>query len=138
MPKGPILGIDFGTRSMGLSISDEEATFALPLFAVKALKDADCVKQIEKICLERGVRAIVLGLPLNEDMTESPLSEKIKVFAKQLEKTTGLDVHFEDEHLTTFQADRLLGQKKNVSKADRDAVAAQIILQNFLDRCYDR
>lgn len=137
MRKGPVLGIDFGTASIGLAISDDDAVFGVPLGAIRVsnlLPGISAEDEIGRICADRAVRSIVIGLPLNDDMSESALAKNVREFAAKIENYSGLPVYFEDEYLSTFQADILLNKKKGITKADRDSVAAQIILQNFLKR----
>lgn len=82
MKKGPILGIDYGTKSVGIAISDEDAFLAVPLGAIRNHGQSFLVEEIASICHKEDVKKIVLGLPLNEDMSETKLAEEVRQFAE--------------------------------------------------------
>jgi putative Holliday junction resolvase len=132
------LGVDYGTRRIGLAISDTVSGFANPLtqLAAKghALKDAEAVADILR---EYVVDAIVVGLPLNMDDSEGPQAKITREFGKALESVCEVPIEYWDERLTTHAADALLAQRDNLTrkkrKARRDALAAQVMLQSFLD-----
>lgn len=121
-----ILGIDYGTKRIGLAISDESQTIAREL-AIVGPKQA-----MEKIAIciaEHEVSTIVLGLPLNMSGQETQKTKEVKAFKAKLEKQFHLSVVAQDERLSSVMASSLPGGRKNV-----DSLAAQIILQNYLDR----
>lgn len=121
-----ILGIDYGTKRVGVAVSDESCGFALPLVV---LSNTDIlVNEIKEIALENEVKEIVVGESRNfKQEPNSILEDSIKL-KKSLEKE-GFTVHFEPEFMTSVQAERLQG--KNVM---HDASAAAIILQSYIDR----
>lgn len=131
-------GIDYGTARIGLSVSDPDGTLASPLSAISA-KRTTLPQQIEAICNaleEYDVTEWVVGLPLNVDGTEGPQAKLTRKFADELAKQTGQPVHCWDERLSTQQADVYMagsGLTYKKKKSRRDALAAQIILQSFLD-----
>lgn len=130
------LGVDYGTKSVGLALGEGDSGLVVPLgvISVRAYDTDELVCALLRTCREREVTGVVMGLPLRTDGSELPLAAKVRDLASALTKISGLPVCFQDEHLSSFQADLLLQQKKKRNKADRDAIAAQIILQNFLDR----
>ena len=131
------LGIDYGTRRIGLAVSDPDGTIASPVTVIEHAGDpAAQSRRIITVAADYGADAFVVGLPLNMDGTEGPQALLTRNFAAALADMSGFTVHFVDERLTSISADehlldaRLTRGKK---KARRDAVAAQIILQSFLD-----
>lgn len=120
------LGIDFGTKRIGLAISDEAATLAFPHDVVKNSKTA--AAEIVEICKVNKISVAVMGESNNYKGNENAVMEEARPFAAELEKA-GLKVIFEPEVLSTMQAERIQGRKDNI-----DASAAAIILQSFLDR----
>ena len=135
-----IIGLDYGTKTVGVSISDETGLIAQPLLTIER-KHADKLRQtyaqIESIIAEYGCEKIVLGLPKNMNNTEGERAAATREFAANLERRTGLSVIFEDERLTTVEADRIL-EETDVAISRRkeyiDKMAAAIILQADLDR----
>ncbi len=130
------LGIDFGSQRMGLAISDETGVIALPLPTV-AIRGARHARQaVAEICIARAVQKIVLGLPLDMQGRTGPAAEAVLHFAAQLREDTALPVETWDERLSTSMAERMLigGNVRRARRRDlRDQVAAQIILQSYLD-----
>ncbi|MBI5529906.1 MAG: Holliday junction resolvase RuvX [Candidatus Doudnabacteria bacterium] len=121
-----ILGIDYGEKRIGLAISDESRTFAREL---EILSPKDFWQSINKIIQDQEVTQIVLGWPLNMSGEETKKTEETKKFKEKLEKLTEIKVEITDERLSSQMAEHLPGGKKNV-----DSLAAQILLQNYLDK----
>ncbi|MGN0435308.1 MAG: Holliday junction resolvase RuvX [Wujia sp.] len=135
-----IIGLDFGTKTVGVAISDENGIIAQPLLTIErkhATKLRQTYAQIEEIIKENQVDRIVLGLPKNMNNTEGERAEATREFKEALERRTGLPVILVDERLTTVEADRILsatGVACSARKEHIDKMAAAIILQNYLDR----
>ena len=131
-----ILGIDFGTKRVGLAISDETGTIAQSLDHLVGGSDQTVVRELLRIAAERGVSTIVVGMPLRMNGSPSPQTERTLRFITSLQKATTLPVKRWDERLTTVQAERAL-LEGNVRRKDRkekiDKLAAQIMLQSYLD-----
>lgn len=121
-----ILGIDYGTKRIGLAISDESETLAREL---EILAPAEFFQKISAIISEHEVGRVVVGLPLNMSGEDSAKTGEARSFAHRLEEVLGVPVEFMDERLSSAMAGHLPGGKKNV-----DSLAAQIILQNYLDK----
>jgi putative transcription antitermination factor YqgF len=121
------LSIDYGTKRVGLALSDETGAMAFPEAVLPA--DQKLIPAIKKICSEKSVNLIVLGESKNLNNEPNPLMAKIASFKKKLEEATGLAVTFESEVYSSAAAARLQGDV-----AGLDASAAAIILQSFLDR----
>ena len=134
-----ILGLDFGSRTVGVAVSDELLLTAQGLETIER-KDENKLRKtcarIEEIIKEYGVEEIVLGLPKNMNNTEGDRVEKTKEFKEMLERRTGLLVTLWDERRTTVDAHRILGAQgvRAKNRKDKiDSVAATLILEGFLD-----
>jgi putative Holliday junction resolvase len=132
-----ILGIDHGTKRVGLAISDETGTIAQPLEFIPAEPAQKLLAGIAEIVKVRNVAEVVVGLPRNMNGTYGPSAEKAREFAASLEKALTISVKTWDERLTTVQANRLLiegGVRRDKRKEKVDSTAAAILLQSYLDR----
>jgi len=131
------LGIDYGTRNIGLAISDSSAIIASPLTTVACNRDlAVTIQNILTAVTDYDISAFVLGLPLNMDGSEGPQAKLTRQFGSALARTTGLPVHYCDERLTTLAADSVMRQANLTRKKRKkriDKLAAQMLLQCFLD-----
>ena len=135
MPR--ILGIDYGTRRIGLALSDEQGIIAMPLGVVDAGNVDKAMSVIKTTCVEKDVSKIVLGLPLNMDGSTGFAANNVTDFALALRNVTGIPVETWDERLTTAIVERMLLQadtRRDKRKNVRDQLAAQVILQSYLDR----
>ena len=135
MPR--FLGIDHGTKRIGLAVSDPGATLASPLSTLDAAaKLSDQVAAVLSCAREYEIDAFVVGLPLNMDDTEGNQAKTVRRFGAELERISGKPVHYWDERLSSRAAEELLRpaeltRKKHKARLDR--VAALVILQGFLD-----
>lgn len=134
-----ILGLDYGSRTVGVAVSDELLLTAQGVETIER-KDENKLRKtcarIEELIKEYEVSSIVLGLPKNMNNTEGDRVEKSKEFKEMLERRTGLPVIFWDERLTTVAAEQVLkesGVRRENRKAVIDKVAACFILQGYLD-----
>ena len=140
--QGCLVGIDYGTKRIGLAISDGGQSIAQPATTLRtAGSDSEDAARILRWAADQDAIGLVVGLPLSMDGSDSAQTTVTKAFAKQLAARGDLPVELFDERLSTFQADELMHQA-NVPSAKRrglrDAFAAQVILQSFLDhRCDD-
>jgi putative Holliday junction resolvase len=131
-----ILGIDLGEARIGLAISDELGMLAHPLETMHVKEIADPVAHVAAIVARDEISTIILGLPRNMNGTYGPAAEKARTFATKLRERTGCDVKMWDERLTSVAAQRSLheaGRNVKKSRAVIDQVAAQLILQGYLD-----
>ncbi|WP_026509590.1 MULTISPECIES: Holliday junction resolvase RuvX [unclassified Butyrivibrio] len=134
-----IMGLDYGSRTVGVAISDELLLTAQAKEIIRR-KDENKLRKtlarIEELIQEYKVEMIVLGLPLNMDQSESVRSVLSEEFRDKLERRTAIPVIMWDERLTTVEADAIMDEV-GIKKADRkeyvDMIAAQIILQDYLD-----
>ena len=128
--------MDYGDSQIGVSVCDELCKLASPLMTVKSESMRKNVDKIAAIAKEQSVGAIVLGLPLNMDGSEGIRAGKSRAFARVLEKVSGLEVKLVDERLTTVEAEEIMdanGVPKYKRKEIVDRIAAQLILQSYLD-----
>ncbi|HSZ27373.1 MAG TPA: Holliday junction resolvase RuvX [Chthoniobacterales bacterium] len=130
-----LLGIDHGDSRIGLAISDELGSFAHPYRTLQS--GARVMDEIRGIVERERISGIVIGLPKNMDGTIGPSAAKAKSFGEQLSQVIpATKILFWDERLTTREAQRVLhaaGKNTKQSKKMIDQVAAQILLQNYLD-----
>ena len=133
-----LIGLDLGTKTLGVSITDKTRTITKPLEVIRFdFEDYDkALFELNKIILEYNINEVVLGLPRNMDGSLGFAASRSLKFKEMLEKQ-GLVVYLEDERLTTVTANNVL-ISGNVSRKNRkkvvDSVAATIILQGYLDR----
>lgn len=130
-----LLGIDYGDNRIGLSISDELASFAHPYRTLQ--RDTKVFHEIRQIVERERITGIVIGLPKNMDGTLGQSAAKAKAFGGELARVIpAIIIVFWDERLTTVEAQRALhaaGKNAKQSKKMIDQVAAQILLQSYLD-----
>jgi putative Holliday junction resolvase len=125
-----LIGIDWGEKRLGVALADSEVSLATPFAVAHNLSELLQIIKTEKIDL------IVLGEPQKMRGKTDDLDPKFKEFLRLLTAKTKLPIELMDERLTSKNADALLGDKK--TKAPRDAIAAMIILQSYLDQKYVR
>ena len=132
------LGLDLGSKTLGISTSDATGTVATKYTTIRHDEDYDkLLVEVKKIVEELKIDALVLGFPKNMNNTIGPKGELSLEFQKKLEELINIPVYLEDERLTTKTATDVL-ISGNVSRKKRkkvvDGLAATIILQNYLDR----
>ena len=131
-----ILGLDIGTKTIGIAISDELSLTAQGLFTLKRKGLQIDIKELEKLIEEQSVERIVIGLPKNMNNTLGPSAKMVLSFVEELTKCVGLPVITWDERLSTVAAEKAL-LEADMSRKKRkqviDKVAAQLILQGYLD-----
>lgn len=131
-----VLGIDFGQRRIGLAISDALGITAQPLAVMERSVQTEDIRKITSLVREHAIERIVIGLPLGLDGKKGPQAQRALAFGRALGNDTHLTVEWMDERFTTAQGSRALreaGQKAHEQKSRIDQVAAQLILQSFLD-----
>ena len=137
------LGLDFGSKTVGVAISDPLLMSASGLEIIRRDRESKIRKtlsRIDEIIKEYDVDEIVLGLPMNMDDTEGERCRKTREFGENLERRTGLKVNYFDERLSSFEAHEILdecGIKSVNHKEFVDEVAAMVILQGFLEERYN-
>ena len=130
------LGLDIGTKTIGLALSDVLGMIATPTETLRRGKFMDDSKKLFAMVKQHEVGALVLGLPLNMDGSEGPRCQSVRQFAANLLISQDIDIAFWDERLSTVAAHRVmieadLSRKRQAEVVDK--MAAAVILQGFLD-----
>nr|WP_082182045.1 Holliday junction resolvase RuvX [Aestuariivita boseongensis] len=132
-----IMGLDLGTKTIGVALSDRLLSSATPMETIRRSKfTADAARLLE-IIADREVGGVVLGLPRNMDGTEGPRCQSTRAFARNMERLTDVPLTFWDERLSTVAAEKALLEADTTRKRRAeviDHVAASYILQGALDR----
>ena len=126
------LGIDYGTKRIGLAWADELAV-AFPLGVIAGVESKGSWEQLGQVVEERGVTDFVVGYPLHMDGEVGLRAKEVDSFAGELRERFGLPVYKIDERLTSLAATEALGKKANPRDGKIDATAASLILKDFLD-----
>ena len=146
-----ILSIDYGRARVGLAVADADAKLAQPLGVLERVNRNEDMRRLREVVRERGVKQIVVGLPLRLDGSRGEMAEEAERFAERVRKQIGVPVELVDERLTSWEAERLLeetqgrflhaektgghkGPRKVQEKMTVDAVAASVILKDYLER----
>lgn len=136
-PGRALIGLDLGTKTIGVAVSDTSRRIASPLETIRRTKFTDDAAHLLRLMQARAIGGLVLGLPRNMDGTEGPRSQATRAFARNLERLTPVPITFWDERLSTVAAERAL-LEADTSRRRRaeviDHVAAGFILQGLLDR----
>ena len=136
-PIGALIGLDLGTKTIGLALSDPGRRIATPLFTIQRTKFTADAKHLSDTAAKHAAAGLVLGLPLNMDGSEGPRAQATRAFARNLTKLTALPILFWDERLSTAAVTRTL-LDADASRKRRgevvDKMAAAYILQGALDR----
>ena len=136
---GALAGLDLGTVTIGVAVSDGLRSVASPIETIKRTKFGKDADALLAICKDRTIQGIVLGLPLNMDGSEGPRCQATRAFARNLSERTDLPIGFWDERLSTVAAERALLEADTSRKRRSeviDHVAASYILQGALDRLH--
>ena len=143
-----ILALDYGRARIGLAIAARETALAQPLGTLERINRNEDMRRLRELVREHGVRQIVVGLPLRLDGTRGEMAEEAARFGQRVHKQLGLPVEMVDERLTSWEAERMLEeqqgrtihaapskkQKKENVRPGVDALAAALILKEYLDR----
>lgn len=137
-----IMGLDVGSKTVGVAISDPLGFTAQGVEIIKINEEAKefGFDRLGELVKEYQVDKFVVGLPKNMNNTEGPRVEASKAYGDKIKEIFNLPVDYQDERLTTVQAERMLVEQADVSRDKRkkviDKLAAQLILQNYLDRMF--
>lgn len=146
-----ILAMDYGRARIGLAIADPATQMPQPLGTLERINRNEDMRRLRELAREHGVRQIVVGWPLRLDGTQSEMAEEVARFAERVRKQIGVPVELVDERLTSWEAERLMEEiggrvlhksspvtgrkiKPESGKMTVDAVAAAVILKEYLDR----
>ena len=137
-----IMGLDVGAKTVGVAISDPLGFTAQGVEIIKIDEEAGefGFERLGELVKQYKVDKFVVGLPKNMNNTEGPRVEASKAYGDQIKELFNIPVDYQDERLTTVQAERMLVEQADVSRGKRkkviDKLAAQLILQNYLDRMF--
>jgi putative Holliday junction resolvase len=146
-----ILALDYGRARIGMALADEEVRLARPLGTLERINRNEDMRRLRELTNEHGVREIVVGLPLHMDGTRGEMAQEAMRFAERIRKQIGLPVQLLDERLSSWEAERILEEemgkkfvernsehatkrKKEDTRVSVDAVAALVILREYLER----
>ncbi len=134
-----IMGLDYGSKTVGVAISDELMITAQPVMTITRKSENKLRKtlaRIEELIDEYEVSFVVLGYPKNMNNTEGARVEATMEFKEHLERRTGLEVYLQDERMSTIESERILmdaGVRREDRKEYVDKMAAAVILQTYMD-----
>lgn len=135
------MGLDIGSRRIGVAVSDELGLTAQPVLTLERRRGGSSIaredlRSLARLARRYGVAAIVVGNPVHLSGDQSPQAARVEAFAAELGALTGLPIHMWDERLTSREAHRILYEAGHARQEHRkvvDQVAATLILQSFLD-----
>lgn len=131
-----IIGLDYGDVRLGFAVCDPSGSFSMPLCMVElkqGLKPEDAVK---RVCEENEAEKLIVGFPINMNGSCGPMAAKVDAFIKKLESIISIPIEKYDERMSTSQVERMLiesDMSRAKRKGVRDKLAAQVILQGYLD-----
>lgn len=135
-----LLGLDYGSKTVGAAATDALGLTVQPVETIVRKEEKKLrrtLARIETLCREMEISAVVVGLPLNMDDTEGERAQLARQFGEAVARRTGLPVYYEDERLTTLEADGIL-EETGFARKDRkeviDQLAAVLILESFISR----
>lgn len=131
-----IIGLDLGTKRIGIALSDPQAVIAFPLTVLERTSEAKDLEEISRLVQEHGVERVVVGLPRSLDGSLGKEAARVQSFIDKLSRHLPSPVESWDERLSTVAAERQMteaGKKRAQKKAERDAQAAAFMLQGYLD-----
>jgi putative Holliday junction resolvase len=136
--KVPLVGLDLGTQTIGVAVSDTALMIASPLSLIRRSKFTKDVEVLFGLMAQRGAAGLVIGLPVNMDGSEGPRCQSARAFGRHLLRIRDLPIAYWDERLSTAAVNRVLIDEADSSRRRRadlvDALAAAWILQGALDR----
>ncbi|WP_438465882.1 Holliday junction resolvase RuvX [Streptococcus pluranimalium] len=137
-----IMGLDVGSKTVGVAVSDPLGFTAqgIEIIGINEEEKEYGLERLAELISEYKVDKFVVGLPKNMNNSEGPRVEASKFYGELIKERFGFPVDYQDERLTTVQAERMLVEQADISRGKRkkviDKLAAQLILQNYLDRMF--
>ena len=134
---GRLLGIDYGEKRIGVSVSDPTGTIASPFDTLLYSSGDDLLVELQKLIISEKIEGVVVGLPIGMKGQETEQTKLVQRFVELLRRHLDLPIHTADERLTSVAAENILKEQKiqpSRNKAMVDSTAAALILQTFLDR----
>ncbi|OGV61397.1 MAG: hypothetical protein A2283_00920 [Lentisphaerae bacterium RIFOXYA12_FULL_48_11] len=131
-----IIGLDYGDVRMGFAVCDPSGLFSMPLCVVELKNNLKPEDEVKKVCDENGAEKLVIGFPINMNGTCGPMATKVDTFIQKLRTILAIPIEKYDERMSTSQVERMLiesDMSRAKRKGVRDKLAAQVILQGYLD-----
>jgi len=131
------IGLDIGTKRIGIAVSDPLCIIAQPVKTIKRQPEQQSIEEIRRLCKEYNVSTIIAGLPKNMNGTLGPQAQDVQKYSELIKEKMDVTILFEDERLTSKQAERILieqNKKPSMNKELIDMASAVIILQQYLDK----
>lgn len=132
---GRLLGLDVGDKRVGVAICDETQTLARPVLTLNRASKKEDFARLEALCREHAIERVIVGLPKTLRGEEGPQAQRVRRYAAELQAALNLPIEFWDERFSTVEARDMMmavGRKLS-SKGEIDAIAATVILQEYLD-----
>jgi len=136
IPNAPLIAIDYGSKKLGIALSNQERSIAMPLNTIIEVNNKAAITALFSIIEKYKVCGIVIGLPIDMSGAVTPQTNIVMKFAEELAKPINLPIYLQDERLTTKAANNFLksfGMKRKDRNNNDDAVAASMILETVLD-----
>lgn len=129
-----VLGFDFGLKKIGVAVGQLVTQTATPLTLLKSQNGTPDWQEIEQIIIDWAIDGLIIGLPLNMDGTEQPITKQAKKFGRRLQARFHLPIYFIDERLTTVAAKDIMHTRANGKKRfePADSISAQLIVESWL------
>ena len=131
-----IIGLDYGDVRMGFAVCDPTGTFSMPLCVLELKHGVKPEDEVMRVCRENEAERLVVGLPLNMNGSAGPMAGKVEAFIRKLSAILTIPIETYDERMSTSQVERMLidaDMSRAKRKGVRDKLAAQVILQGYLD-----
>ena len=130
-----IAALDLGARRIGIAVTDADGLSAHPLRTIERRSFGADLEAIRRTLGSRHIDCLVVGLPVNMDGSEGPMARHARTIAARLAEAFGIEVKLQDERLSSFEAEKRLGNsvRREKRKQAIDAVAAVVILENYLE-----
>ena len=132
---GRLLGLDVGDKRVGVAVCDETQTLARPLITLKRASKKEDFARLAAVCREHAIEQVIVGLPKTLRGEEGPQARRVRRYAAELQAALNLPIEFWDERFSTVEARDLITAAGRTlsSKGEIDAIAASVILQDYLD-----
>lgn len=128
-----LIGLDYGEKNIGVAFGDSDLQLAVPRPPILNTNFQEVLTKLQAIIDTDQIEKIIVGLPITLSGAPSDQTAITLTFVKKLSNHLEIPVHSHEERLTTVEAEKLLSEEKNLQEGDIDSVAAQIILQNYLN-----
>lgn len=133
--KGKLLGIDFGAKNVGLAVTDESRQFVFGRGCIENYPNLEVLfEQIKEVCKQERVTGVVFGVPLDENMEETPRTREYREVGAKLGDFLGgvIEIHFQDEAFSTFEGGESISDPNLKKKYNSHELAAMVILERFI------